>query len=349
MRVCYCSTAEERYVGNRSMRFGFWLPSFTWPQDNSWEPTHYLKEWSRKADHAGLDIWVVDHLLVAQGLYGSSWLEPMELLSYAAALTENVKLATGILVLPVRNPVLLAKEIATLQVLSENRFILGAGPGWYKQEFDVTGTRLEERGRRTDEILEALRVLLENPVASYHGKYYNFDDVILQPHVGRMPEIWVAGGSRAPDPTDDPDIHDTYGYIHPSVVRRILRHKRWLSRCSGSQEWVIRDWGLIREEAARAGQDPEELVFGHCNFTLFTPFKRREDALAAQRPYFLRAMGERRSFEHLQECYLLGTNREIIERLEELAEAGCTYTVVGPVSSDPYQIDTLIEVAKHFS
>jgi alkanesulfonate monooxygenase SsuD/methylene tetrahydromethanopterin reductase-like flavin-dependent oxidoreductase (luciferase family) len=288
-------------------------------------------------------------LLVAPGLYGSSWLEPMEMLTYAAAVSRDVKLATGILVLPVRNPVLLAKEIATLQVLSDNRFILGVGPGWYKQEFEVTGSRIEERGKRTDEILEALKALLENPIASYHGDYYEFDGVVLQPHIGRMPEIWVAGGSRQPDPTDDPDIHDTYGYIHPQVVRRILKHRHWLSRCSGTQEWVIRDWNVIQQEAARADQDPDGLVFGHCNFTFFTPFKKCEDALAAQRPYFIRAMGERRSYEHLQESYLLGTNSEIIERLEELAEAGCTYMVLGPVSSEPYQIDSLLEIAKHFS
>jgi alkanesulfonate monooxygenase SsuD/methylene tetrahydromethanopterin reductase-like flavin-dependent oxidoreductase (luciferase family) len=147
--------------------------------------------------------------------------------------------APGILVLPVRNPVLLAKEIATLQVLSENRFMLGVGPGWHKQEFDVTGTRIEERGRRTDELLDAVQALLENRVASYHGTYYQFDDVQLQPFIGTMPDVWVAGGSRVPDPTDDPDIHDTYGYIHPSVVRRILKWKHWLSRCSGTQEWVI--------------------------------------------------------------------------------------------------------------
>ena len=118
------------------------------------------------------------------------------------------------------------------------------------------------------------RRLLENRVASYHGTYYQFDDVQLQPFIGTMPDVWVAGGSRVPDPTDDPDIHDTYGYIHPSVVRRILKWKHWLSRCSGTQEWVIRDWNLIREEARKAGDDPEELVFGHCNFTYFTAPRR---------------------------------------------------------------------------
>ena len=331
------------------MQFGVWLPSFAWPDVNGWESARYLSQWCTKAEEAGLDIWVVDHLLIAPGLYGASWLEPLQTLSYAAALTARVKLATGILVLPVRNPVLLAKEIATLQALSDGRFVLGIGPGWHKQEFEVTGSRLEERGQRTDEMVEALRVLLEQEVASFHGRYYRFEAVSIQPHVGALPEVWVAGGSRQPDPTDDPDIHDTYGYIHPSVVRRILRHKRWLSRCSGTQEWVVRDWQLIREAAREAGQDASTLVFGHCNFTYFTPFADHEAALTAQRPYFFRAMGTRRSLEHLQASYLLGTTREIVERLEALAAAGCTYMVVGPLTAESYQLDTLIEIARHFA
>jgi alkanesulfonate monooxygenase SsuD/methylene tetrahydromethanopterin reductase-like flavin-dependent oxidoreductase (luciferase family) len=198
-------------------------------------------------------------------------------------------------------------------------------------------------------MVEALRVLLEQEVASFHGRYYRFEGVSIQPHVGALPEVWVAGGSRQPDPTDDPDIHDTYGYIHPSVVRRILRHKRWLSRCSGTQEWVVRDWQLIREAAREAGQDASTLVFGHCNFTYFTPFADHEAALSAQRPYFFRAMGTRRSLEHLQASYLLGTTREIVERLEALAAAGCTYMVVGPLTAESYQLDTLIEIARHFA
>src|ERR671932_1801753 len=144
----------------RRMQFGVWLPSFAWPGTNTWEPARALGEWCTRADDAGLDVWVIDHLLMAPGLYGASWLEPMETLSYAAALTKRVRLATGILVLPVRNPVLLAKEIATLQVLSDNRFILGAGPGWHKQEFDVTGNRSHEPGRRTEALAPPVKVLL---------------------------------------------------------------------------------------------------------------------------------------------------------------------------------------------
>ena len=103
---------------------------------------------------------MIDHLLSAPGLYGTAWLEPLNVLAYAAALSSRVKIATGILVLPVRHPVLLAKEIATLCHLSNGRYMFGVGPGWYAREYEVTGSRIEERGRRTDEIIEAVKLLL---------------------------------------------------------------------------------------------------------------------------------------------------------------------------------------------
>src|SRR5206468_6708067 len=93
----------------------------------------------------------VDHLLSAPGLYGNAWLEPLNVLAFAAALTRTVKIGTGILVLPVRHPVVLAKEISTLCHLSQNRYVFGVGPGWYAREYEVTGSRIEERGKRTDE------------------------------------------------------------------------------------------------------------------------------------------------------------------------------------------------------
>src|SRR5437879_13792414 len=140
-----------------------------------------IRESIVKCEKYGIDVWVIDHLLSAPGLYGNAWLEPLSTLAYAAAVTSKVKLATGILVLPVRHPVVLAKEISTLCHLSNNRFVFGVGPGWYAREFEVTGSRIQERGKRTDEIIEAVTRLLTKPNASYRGKCYSFDGVAIHP------------------------------------------------------------------------------------------------------------------------------------------------------------------------
>ena len=288
---------------------------------------------------------VIDHLLSAPGLYGNAWLEPLNVLSYAAALTSRVKLATGILVLPVRHPVVLAKEISTLCHLSNNRYLFGIGPGWYAREFEVTGSRIEERGKRTDEILDAVMLLLSQPNATFRGQYYQFENVTIDPRPAVLPEVWVSGGSRVPDP----DEHDQPVMVK-SVMDRIVKAKNWISRCSGTQDWVKRDWGLLKDHARRTGHDPGSLVFGHCNFIHLTETASDERGREEAKGPFLRAMGTHRSWEHLQTCYMAGNLDSINHRIADLAGAGLQYLVLGPVTDDPRQIDLLARhVVRNFA
>jgi probable F420-dependent oxidoreductase len=319
------------------MKFGVWLPSYAYTDAH---PAHMtsLRRWIVEADRAGVDIWVIDHLLHARGLYGVSWLEPMSVLTYASAITERSLLGTGILVLPLRNPVLLAKEIATIHAMSGERFVFGVGAGWYPQEFEATGTRIEERGARTDEIMEAVRRLLSEEDVTFEGRYYSFRGVTIEPRPRRQPALWVAGGSRLPDP----EYHDL-PVLSGRVLERILGADGWLSRCSGTQEWVKRDWETIKAELARRGRSPEGLTFGHCNFIHVVDTDEPELALSGQRGPFAEVMGDHRSFEHLQRCYLMGTPGQQVERLLDLAAAGCEYVVLGPLSDAPEQLDLLFE------
>src|SRR5215467_4952445 len=148
------------------LKFGVWVPTYAWAGAGP-EGLRRLTSCVQGCEEHGFDVWVIDHLLTAPGLYGTAWLEPLSALSYAAALTTRVRLATGILVLPVRHPVLLAKEISTLCHLSGDRYSFGVGPGWYAREFEATGSTIEERGGRTDEMIEAVTLLLSRPNASF--------------------------------------------------------------------------------------------------------------------------------------------------------------------------------------
>ncbi len=326
------------------LKFGVWIPTYAWADDPGTpdsvrQNAAKIRDAIVKCEEHGIDVWVIDHLLSAPGLYGNAWLEPLGVLSYAAALTSRVKLATGILVLPVRHPVMLAKEISTLCHLSQGRYLFGVGPGWYAREYEVTGSRIEERGKRTDELIEAVLLLLSRPNASFHGRYYRFDDVTIDPRPPKLPEVWVSGGSRVPDPGE----HDV-PKLATSVAERIVRAGNWISRCSGKQEWVKRDWEDLQRHAVRMGRDPKSLVFGHCNFTHLVETAKHERAVEASRAPFLRTMGTHRSWEHLQECYMVGSIERINARIADLASAGMEYMVLGPVSDDPRQIDLL---AKH--
>ena len=94
--------------------------------------------------------------------------------------TQRIKLAAGILILAIRNPVFMAKEIASLQFLSGGRFELGVGAGWDAHEFQVAGVPLKQRGGRTDEILDIFVRLWTGEPVTHHGKYYSFDDVTIE-------------------------------------------------------------------------------------------------------------------------------------------------------------------------
>lgn len=318
------------------MQIGVWLPSYTYPDLSYDRAQKAVLDYSRRCNDLGYDIWVIDHLLHAPGLYGMSWLEPLHVLTAAGAVAPDVKLGTGILVLPLRHPVVLAKEIATMDFLTGGRYMFGIGPGWYPGEFAATGTNVKERGARTDEIFQAVKRLLTEDNVTFEGRYYQFEDVTLAPRPPKMPEVWVSGGSRIPDPE-----YTDVSVLADSVLNRILEADWWLSRCSGNQEFVKRDWAKIQAALKERGRPADDVRFAHCNFTYLVETSDRQKALEIQEPFFKQVMGTHRTYEHLQESYLLGSLDEILERLVDLKDAGMEYMVLGPTSDDPAQLELI--------
>ena len=149
------------------------------------------------AEEAGLDsLWTVEHVVVPSGYespypYSKSGKmpgpeespipDPLIWLTYVAAVTTRLKLGTGILILPQRNPVVTAKEVATLDRLSGGRVLLGVGVGWLEEEFDALGVPFEGRGARLDEYVAALRALWTEDKATFQGDFVSFTDCILRP------------------------------------------------------------------------------------------------------------------------------------------------------------------------
>lgn len=169
---------------------------------------------ARAAEAAGFEsLWTVEHVVVPSG-YQSAYPydpsgkmpggeefpipDPLIWLSYLASATETIRLATGILILPQRNPVVLAKECATLDHLSGGRLELGIGVGWLQEEFDALGVPWERRGARTDEHIEAMRALWTDQKASYHGEFVDFADCVSlpKPAQGTIP-VHIGGHSDA--------------------------------------------------------------------------------------------------------------------------------------------------------
>ncbi len=158
-------------------------------------------------------VWTVEHVVVPGG-YKSAYPysrsgrmpggedspipDPLIWLAFVAARTTSIRLATGMMILPQRNPVITAKALATLDVLSGGRVVLGAGIGWLKEEFDIIGVPFKERGTRTDEAIEAMRVLWRDDQPTYHGRHFNFDDARLWPKPVEGVIPIVIGGHSEP-------------------------------------------------------------------------------------------------------------------------------------------------------
>lgn len=167
------------------------------------------------AEAAGYDfIAVTDHIAVPRKIESrypysadGSWprragdyLEPLSLMGFLAGATSRLKLLTSILVVPYRPPVLTAKMIATLDVMSAGRVILGVGTGWMAEEFEaLDAPDFADRGKVTNEYLEAFRALWTEDYASYHGDHANFDELICAPKPVQPggPRIWAGGEGKA--------------------------------------------------------------------------------------------------------------------------------------------------------
>jgi probable F420-dependent oxidoreductase len=146
------------------------------------------------------------------------WYDPLVSLTWAAAATKRVKLGTSVIVLPLRNPILLAKQIASLSRVASRRILLGVGVGWMKEEFDALDIPFHSRGRRAEEMVEVMRRLWSGDSVSYDGKYFSLDQLTAHPtplpsplilwgghsarslsHVARMGDGWYPLGLSVDD------------------------------------------------------------------------------------------------------------------------------------------------------
>ena len=168
-----------------------------------------------QAEAWGFDsLWASDHLIIPPldtsrypgsetGQFPDSWLqryfEPLAILNFLAGRTSRVRLGTSVLILPMRNPIEVAKEVAGADVLSQGRILFGVGVGWFKEEFDVLKVPFHERGRRTDEYLQICKTLWTQEPATLQGRYYQFKDARFGPKPVQRPHppILIAGHSPA--------------------------------------------------------------------------------------------------------------------------------------------------------
>jgi len=165
------------------------------------DPDH-LASVAKAAEDAGFEsVWTGEHVVLPDPQVPPSPMAPQDLaldpliaLTYAAAATTTLRLATGIIILPQRNPVVFAKQVASLDVVSRGRMILGIGVGYLEPEFRAIGANYEDRGAVTDEHLEAMEHLWYDDKPAYDGRFVSFSGVDAHPRPVQNPIPIVIGG-----------------------------------------------------------------------------------------------------------------------------------------------------------
>ena len=164
-----------------------------------------LVESIREVELAGFDsLWVTDHVIIpdgvreAQFIYREHMLEAFTMLSYLAAASHRVYLGSSIIVLAYRNPVVMAKMLASIDVLSHGRLIFGAAAGYMDGEFATLNAPFEKRGELSDEYLKIIQTIWAHDRPSFKGKYFNLENVSTSPRPVQQPRppIWIGGRSK---------------------------------------------------------------------------------------------------------------------------------------------------------
>ncbi len=269
---------------------------------------------ARHAEVLGFDsIWSTDHLSFQNPI-----LEAVVSLSAMAGWTERITLGTGVLLLPLRHPSLVAKQIASLDFLSGGRVILGVGVGGEgAKDFDAVEVPRNERGARCNEAMDVLRLLWTEQPASHSGRFYHFEDVRMEPPPIQSggPPLWVGGRSKA-------------------ALRRVAeRGDGWLAYFV-SPERFASQWAQVGEYAEKAGRDPDALTPGFTTAIAMDPDAGRAHARLAE--HLTQRYGMPFETERVRGLAVAGTPAECRDRIGEYRDAGATsfvFLLTGPVEA----------------
>jgi len=285
------------------------------------DPSRLIR-YAEEAESLGFDsVWVWDHLLLGSA-NPFPVLDSLSLLAALAVRTERIMLGTGVLVLPLRNPVELAKTTATIDHLSNGRLILGVATGWYQKEFAAAGVPFTRRGKITERNLAVLKDFwTEHEVSGEAGEMIFSRAVMLPKPVQRPAPMLLMGG-----------------YVDRVLKRVATRSDGWLAYFYGSGDFG-ESWGRVREHAEAAGRDPDTLKnatqLPFCVADTYAEADRKvKDFLGRN---FDQPEWSKASFDSA----IRGTVEQCVEQLEEHIAAGVQHLILVPWEYDGSQVEVL--------
>lgn len=261
-------------------------------------------------------VWGNDHITtqnyIKQKGGKPNFYEPMVVFSHLSALTKKIILGTAVIIGPIRNPVILAKQAITLDHLSRGRFVLGVGLGAYREEFEAMNMK-GNRGKMLDEFIECLTTLFEKPLASFQGRYFSFSDVEMLPRPLSKPFPLYVGGN-SPEVLRRVGVYGV-GWLPAALtpkdaregILKIKQHAELADRQSIDHKVALEAGCYVaREEAEARRRFITSLFYQHLVSLKRSTLKD------------LPSMSE----EELYRRNFIGTPSQIIAKIEEFEEAG---------------------------
>ncbi|MFQ5874624.1 MAG: LLM class flavin-dependent oxidoreductase, partial [Dehalococcoidia bacterium] len=299
----------------KKVRIGMLVPTYYHGEMPG--PREFI-EWFRAVERLGFDsIWVLDRIV------GSSIApDPLVVLAWASGVTSRVRLGTGVLLLPHRNPVLLAKEVATLDYVSGGRLDLGVGLGRREAEFAALGLRMKERVGRFRENLAIMKRLWSEPDVSYRGHYHTLEKVNLEPRPVQQGGVPIYVG----------------GEVDGVLKRTAELADGWIGGSRNNPEIFSEKRQKIRDFAEARGRDPESLDCGNLMFLAVD--EDRDRARERLRPYTTAVYGPEYDVDAFT---TFGPPADCAARMQGFIDAGATNLVVCVPNLDIGQVDRIAQ------
>lgn len=320
------------------MRFGLALPHYDTSlagKPVSWDG---VRATAKQAEAAGFDsVWVSDHLFLDWGKYGGSSepraaLECWTTMCALAAATEKVRIGSMALCNDLRNPALVAKMVASLDLLSEGRLDVGMGAGWYEPEYEAAGIPFDPPGPRIARLGEAVEIvsrLLEGEELVFKGKHYEIDGAVCRPGPKQEPRppVWIGGKGD---------------YLLKTAARVA---DGWNFSWIGSIDAYAERKGAADEACEAEGRDPASLRRSVGAYVLAgrddADLRRRFERLQAATPEGVlgdaTTKGPGVSWEEFRSTRIAGTTEEVVEQLGRLSDLGVEEVIVG-LGALPFQV-----------
>ncbi len=281
-----------------------------------------LIEFGIKAEKLGYDsLWVWDHVLLGVDPHFPI-IDALSLLTALSVATKSINLGTGILVLPVRNPVLLAKQLSSMDLISGGRLLLGMASGWYKREFDALGVPFNQRGKIMDENLDIItRLWREDMVTAEIGPYNMRESVMFPKPVKKEgPPILIGG------------------YVDRVLKRAAVNADGWLTYFY-TPEGFTKSWSKIVNFAEEAGKDPSTLL--NCNQLPIMVGDTREEVEAPMLEWLTTEWDFASWSDSTVDSAIMGTVDDCVEQLQAQIDAGVQKLIFVPYKYETEQVEAI--------